>query len=84
VEFNVNANGKTKNVQIALAEPQDSFRKSALAYIKSLRCDVPPDWVTSGATNHRFRVSIVFELYPGGVIQPIRPNDAEFVFQIRN
>jgi TonB family protein len=63
VEFNIDADGQSKQLSIVFADDA-TFAHMATTIISGARFDVPTDWVASGHEEQRYRLGLVFCLPP--------------------
>ena len=64
VEFSIDKKGRVDNATLLEAEPVGQFESTALTVVKKVRFTVPDDWRDSGATEQRYRLSVLFKLSP--------------------
>lgn len=64
VAFNITKKGRADSENVVDAEPLDVFESTALSAIRKVKFAVPPDWEDKAGPLQRYRLSVVFKLYP--------------------
>lgn len=64
VEFTISPKNKIEDVTVTDSDPQGMFDSAARKTLNAVKFTVPGDWADSGASQHRFSLSIVFKITP--------------------
>ena len=64
VAFNITKKGRADSENVVDAEPLDVFESTALSAVRKVKFAVPPDWEEKAGPLQRYRLSVVFKLYP--------------------
>jgi TonB family protein len=62
IDFVIDSSGAPQSLRVVASDPNRVFDADALRMVGRLRCVVTPDWMSSAASQHRFRVRVYFQI----------------------
>ena len=79
VSFSISKKGRVDDELIVESEPIEVFDKAALELVKKIKFAVPDNWEDLAGPLQRYRLSVVFKLYPcpEPCVPPKRHEDAD-------
>ena len=64
VSFSITKRGRIADENVIEAEPVGTFEEAALELVSKVKFAVPGDWEDLAGPLQRYRLSVVFKLYP--------------------